>query len=135
MKLFFLFALHKNKSITTAPLSILMVLGYLIFLQKFAHVLLSWISKKNWRTQYSYLLSCSCLGIIMNLHLYEDKYFPNYLLNKTKIECMGLTQWSFSPKADSFEIIFLHPGKILLWINPMDISAPWVDSLDIIALN
>ena len=71
----------------------------------------------------------------MNLHLYEDKYFPNYLLNKTKIECKGLTQWSFSPKADSFEIIVLHPGKILLGINPMGISAPWVNSLDIIALN
>ena len=34
--------------------------------------------EKIWRARYSYLISCSWLGIVMNLYLYEDKYFVNY---------------------------------------------------------
>ena len=38
------------------------------------------------------------------------------------------------PRADSVEIIALHPVKKLVGINPMSLSAPWDDSLDIITL-
>ena len=34
--------------------------------------------EKIWRAHYSYLMSCSRLGIRMNLYFNEDKLFVNY---------------------------------------------------------
>ena len=36
---------------------------------------------------------------------------------------------------DSLEIIALYPERKLIGINPMGISDPWYDSIDIIALD
>ena len=39
-----------------------------------------------------------------------------------------------APRADSIEIISLQPVKKLIGINPMILSVPWDNSLDIVAL-
>ena len=39
-----------------------------------------------------------------------------------------------TPKDDSIEIIALHPVKTFTGINPMILSDPWYDSINIIAL-
>ena len=43
---------------------------------------------------------------------------------------MGLS----APRADSLDIIDLHPVKKVTGIISMDLSAPWDDSIDIVAL-
>ena len=40
-----------------------------------------------------------------------------------------------APRVDSLEIIVLQLVKQLMGINPMSLSDPWSDSLDIIAFN
>ena len=40
-----------------------------------------------------------------------------------------------APRADSLDIIALQTVKILIWINPMSLSAPWEKYLDTIVLN
>ena len=42
---------------------------------------------------------------------------------------------SSAPWADSLDIIALHLVNILLGINPMGLIAPWEDSLEIIDFN
>ena len=44
---------------------------------------------------------------------------------------MGLSD----PRSASIDIIALWPLKIFIGINPMSLSAPWAEYLDIIALN
>ena len=40
-----------------------------------------------------------------------------------------------APISNSIEIITSQPVKKLMGINPMSLSDPWADTLDIIALN
>ena len=48
--------------------------------------------ERMWRAHYSYLISRSWLGIIMNLHFYKYKYFVNYFLETIESIIIFFTQ-------------------------------------------
>ena len=88
---FWIHSCHK-KIIATVPLSFLMASGY-IFKHKLARVLWFFIWKKIWHAHYSYLMSCSCLGIIMNLYLYEDKYIFSIIKKRQLSQSLYLSYY------------------------------------------
>ena len=90
-------ASQKKFLTTTAPFSFLMVAGLKNNLHKLAHVSRPCIWKKIWRAQYSYWMLCLCLGIIMNMDLYEDKYFVNYFLKTVEPIIICIT-WSIDAR-------------------------------------
>ena len=76
------------------------------------------------------------MGIIINSQWYEDKIFVNYLLKTFTNELVGINPMGLSaPKSEYLEIISLQPVKKLIGINPMGLRDSWADYLDIIDLN
>ena len=80
---------------------------------------------KNKARPFSSLKYFSWLGIIINSQWYEEKWLVNYLL-KIILKMQGMNPMGLSaPWADFIDILSLHPVKILSGINPMGLSAPW----------
>ena len=79
MELLVPFAPHKSFLIATAPLSFWMVSSLQIFFTKISSFIDVSIFEKIWRANIYYLRSCSCLCIIMSLHLYKEKYFVKFI--------------------------------------------------------
>ena len=96
----------------------------IIFLHKLAHVL-PYLIKKNLRPHFSYIMSYSWLGIIINSQRYEEKLFVNDLLNTIQsifsyctgsiyahvIECIIIIKYHF----DYIGSLFINRRNIYIW--------------------
>ena len=90
---------------------------------------------KNMARQYFIFKIMFVIGYNNQFTVVRRRMFCKLFVKENCNKLLGINPMGLSePRSDCLEIIAVQPVKKIIGINPMIFSAPWTESIDIIAL-